>query len=104
VGGTYFQRSHDLLQHCLSLLEDLIIPEAQYTKTLGRQIAIAILVVTDAFLVLAPIKLDYELGFETSKICDERRNRHLPPKPVAAYLFATQMLPEVSLRIRGLIA
>jgi hypothetical protein len=93
VGGTRFQRSHNLLQHCLSLPEDLIIPETQYTKTLGLQSAISILVIRYALLVLASIKLDYKFRFKAREIRDETCDRHLPTKPVAVYLSAPQMLP-----------
>lgn len=104
MGGTQFQRSHDQLQHCLSLLKDLIIPETKHTKTLGLQSAISLLVVTDAFLMLSTIEFNGKLRLQACEVGDESRNGNLPPKPVAAQLFAAQLLPKVSLRVRGPIA
>ena len=104
MGGTHFQRSHDFFQHCLSFPEYLIIPEAQYTKTLGLHLAISILVVTDAFLMLSPIEFNGKLRLQACEVGDESGNRHLPPEPVARELSAPKMLPEVSLRICGLVA
>lgn len=104
MGGGRFQRSLDLFQHCFRLPEDLIIPEAQYTKTLGFQFAISILVVMDALLVLSPIEFNGKLRLQACEVGDESGNRHLPPESVARELSAPKIPPKVSLRVCGLVA
>jgi hypothetical protein len=104
VGGTHFQRSHDLLQHCLSFPKNLIVPEAEHLKSLSFDSNVAALVITSAVLMLSPIEFNGKLRFQTCEVGDESGNRHLSPEPVARELPAAQIPPKVALSIRCSIA
>ncbi len=104
MGDGRFQRSHDLLQHCLRFQKYLVVPEAQDAKSLRLNQAVALFIVPDVLCVPSPIKLDNDLRFQARKVSDEPSNRHLPPKPVALELSAPKIPPKVALSIRCSIA
>ncbi len=104
MGDGRCQDAHDLLQHCLRFQKYLVVPEVKDAKSLRLNQAVALFIVSDVLRVLSPIKLDNDLRFQARKVSDERRNRHLPPKPVARELSAPKIPPKVALSIRCLVA
>ena len=104
MGGNDFQRSHDLLQHCLSFLKNLVVPETEHLKSFSFDSNVAALVVTSAFLMLSPIEFNGKLRLQACEVGDESGNRHLPPEPVPRELSAPKIPPKVALSIRCSIA
>lgn len=80
MGATRFQGAQDDIQHCLCLLEHLVIPESDHSKSLPFNFTVTTLIIRKALLVLATVKLDYEFCLDTSKIRDVAGNRNLPSK------------------------
>lgn len=103
MGAIHFQRSHDLLQHCLRFPEYLVIPESQHAKSSRFDLTVANLVIALPFLVLSAVKLDYKLRLQTREVGNITTDRHLAPEPVALKLPKPQKTPEVPLGIGGLI-
>ncbi len=104
MGGTRFQRSHNVLQHCLRFHKYLVVPEAQNAKSLRLNQAGAPQIVPDVLRVLSPIDLNDKLRLQAREVGDESRNRHLSPESVARNLPAPKILPKMSLGVRRSIS
>ena len=104
MGAIQFQRSHDLLQHCVRFPEHFVIPEPQHAKSSRCDVAVANLVMALPFLMLSAVKLDHELRLQTREVGNITADRHLPPEAVASKLPKPQKTPKVPFDIGGLIS
>ena len=75
------------------LLEHLIIPESNDTKSLHNDVRIAASIERGLLLMLAAIELDYELCVDAGEIRYVGTNRNLAAKAKTAKLSLSQMLP-----------
>ncbi len=89
MGAGRFQGTHDVVQHRLSFLEYLVIPEPKHAISLRFNPAVTMLIMVMAFIVLPSIKLDDEPRFKTREIGDIAANGDLAAKTIPAKLAAS---------------
>jgi hypothetical protein len=91
--GVAGECSADDLNNALSVLHNVMVPEAEDAKAFAFQERCSGYI-RFTFSVLSPIDFDDELGLETREVHDVRTNWGLAPKPMPVDLFATQARPE----------
>ena len=64
------QRAHDLLQHAIDILEDLVVPEADHAITLAVQPARSRLILRRSRVVLAAVDFDDQPRLQAAEVND----------------------------------
>jgi hypothetical protein len=94
-----FDRSQNLLQHAIGVLNNVIIPKSQNEITLRFQHRSPILITCLLLVMLSAIKLDDELGVSTAEVGNEAINRHLSLELPTSETAIAQSKPEQPLCI-----
>lgn len=93
-----FQHPPDLVQHTISLTQNVVIPESQHTPTSALEPTSTPLV-ANGLRVLATIGFNDKLPFNTREVGNEWTNRMLAPEFAAAEAPGAKEIPEQPLRI-----
>jgi len=80
----FFQNLQNNIEHRLSFVEYLVVPEAQHPISLLFDSMVATLIIVAAFLVLSAIKFYHQLRFKAREIRNIAAERYLTPEAVAA--------------------
>ncbi len=104
MGASRLQFTLDRFQYCGGFLENLGIPESNDAVSVCFNATLTTFVVCTRFLMLSSIKLDHQFRIKARKVRNITANRNLPPKSITIKLPATQVLPEKTLGISGVIS
>jgi hypothetical protein len=103
VGGGYFQRSLNRLQHAIEIIENLVVPKSDDAIAMRRKLGTAPLVCRHLLAMLAAIEFDHQLARGTGKVGDASADRMLTTKLPWRKALA-QATPQHSFDIRGISA
>ena len=88
-------------QHNIDLLQYIIVPEAQHTKSVFTQDFGALRIIHGMISMLATVDFNYQRSFQTGKVHDIPADWKLPAELKVEQPPATQMLSQESFRISG---
>ena len=93
------QLTQYFLQHDISLLQHVIIPEADYPKAFRFKIRCSLGIGSGPFEMLPPIQFHYQLLFNADEVNDKGRNRMLSPELEPTEMAVFQLQPESQFRV-----
>ena len=73
-------------EYSCSVQEHIVIPEAQYAKSLRLNYLVASNILHLTVLMLTSVQFNYEFCVNTREICHKTGNRNLAPESMAAQL------------------
>jgi hypothetical protein len=108
LGGDGFrtvsQRSQDHFQYSFPVLEDIVVPEAQYGKACLFQLPRPPGIVLRRLGMLSSVQFDYELSFDAGEIEDAIAEGVLSAELGTVELPASQMSPKLAFGVGRIAA